>query len=264
MSDPIQVERDSKEQHVVVVSLNGPSLNALDEAMLNAVAGAIDEARKLRPRCVVVRSANEKGFCAGANIAAMRGMSKAAAVEFARLGQRTFDAIEALRCPVVAAVHGFALGGGCELALACDFIFAADNARLGQPEVKLGVLPGFGGTQRLARRIGLGRARELIYSGRHVGADEALRIGLANEVWPRAELQERTLERARGIAANGPAAIAAAKWVMNSGSDVDLKTGLELEAQAFGAGFETPEQQEGMGAFLEKRTPAFPDPPTDS
>jgi enoyl-CoA hydratase len=157
---------------------------------------------------------------------------------------------------VIAAVNGFALGGGCELALACDFIYASDKAKFGQPEVKLGVLPGFGGTQRLARRIGLGLARELIYSGRMVGPEESLKIGLSNAVYPRRELMEKVIETAKLIAANGPGAIAASKQVINAGMDLPLAVAIEGEAVAFGECF-GPEQQEGMSAFLEKREAKF-------
>ena len=186
----------------------------------------------------------------------MSTMSAEQALAFARLGQATFAALEALPFPVIAAVNGFALGGGCELALACDFIYASDKAKLGQPEVKLGILPGFGGTQRLARRIGLGMARELIYSGRMVGPEESLRIGLSNAVHPRRELMEKVAETARGIVAMGPGAVAAAKRVMNEGADLPLAAAIEREAVAFGQCFGA-EQKEGMSAFLEKREAKF-------
>jgi enoyl-CoA hydratase len=143
--------------------------------------------------------------------------------------------------------------------LACDFIYASVKIKIGQPEVKLGVLPGFGGTQRLARRVGLGRARELVYTGRQLNSEEALRIGLVNEVWPKAELMQRTLERAQMIVANGPGSVASAKRVIDAGWDEPLAAGLALEAQAFADCFAEPEQQEGMGAFLAKRVAAFAD-----
>jgi enoyl-CoA hydratase len=208
---------------------------------------------------LIVTGAGDKAFVAGADIAAMSAMSPDEAAAFARLGQATFAALEALRMPVIAAVNGFALGGGCELALACDFIYASDKAKLGQPEVKLGILPGFGGTQRLARRVGLGMARELIYSGRMIGPEEALRIGLVNAVVPRRELVDRVLEVAKTIASVGPGAVAAAKRVMNEGVDRPLRDAIELEAIAFGKCFELHDQREGMGAFLEKREPKFED-----
>jgi enoyl-CoA hydratase len=258
MSDLITVEDADAAARVVTITLRGPALNALGEPMLRALGSAIGQAAAKKPRCVILTSADDRAFSAGADISAMKAMTKAQAHAYAQLGQGTFAALEAWACPVIAVVNGFALGGGCELALACDFIFASDKIKIGQPEVRLGVLPGFGGTQRLARRIGLGRARELIYSGRQLNGEEALRVGLVNEVWPRAELMEKSLERARAIAANGPGSVAAAKWVMSAGWDATLADGLALEARAFGDCFETPEQQEGMGAFLEKRTPAFP------
>jgi enoyl-CoA hydratase len=245
---------------ISTLTVNRPeSLNALDRATLEALAGAIDEVAARKPRCLIVTGAGDKAFVAGADIAAMEPMTAAQAEAFGRLGQSAFAALEALPLPVIAAVNGFALGGGCELALACDFIYASDKAKLGQPEVKLGIIPGFGGTQRLARRVGLGMARELIYTGRMVGPEEALRIGLVNAVVPRRELMERVLETARAIASAGPNAIAAAKRVINAGIDRPLAAGLDLEAQAFGAGFGTNEQREGMRAFLEKREAKFDD-----
>ena len=168
-----------------------------------------------------------------------------------------FAALEALPFPVIAAVNGFALGGGCELALACDFIYASDKAKFGQPEVKLGVLPGFGGTQRLARRVGLGMARELIYTGRMIGPEEALRIGLVNAVVPRRELLDKVVQVANTMLANGQGAIAAAKRVMRDGADLALPAAIAAEAVAFGQCF-GPEQSEGMRAFLEKRAAHFP------
>jgi enoyl-CoA hydratase len=158
---------------------------------------------------------------------------------------------------VIAAVNGFALGGGCELALACDFIYAGSHAKFGQPEVKLGVVPGFGGTQRLSRRVGLGVARELIYTGKIIGPEEALRIGLVNAVYPRAELSDKVMETAKAIVAVGPRALAAAKQVINRGFDLPLSAAIAEEARAF-AGCFGPEQREGMEAFLSKRPPRFP------
>jgi enoyl-CoA hydratase len=233
------------------------SLNALDRPTLEALARALDAVAARSPRCLIVTGAGDKAFVAGADIAAMSQMSATDALAFARLGQSAFAALEALPFPVIAAVNGFALGGGCELALACDFIYASDKAKLGQPEVKLGILPGFGGTQRLARRVGIGMARELIYTGRMIGPEEALRIGLVNAVVPRRELMDRVLETARAIAAAGPEAVAAAKRAMNAGADLALGPAIELEAQAFSSLFAREEQREGMAAFLEKRPPKF-------
>jgi enoyl-CoA hydratase len=242
------------------LTVNRPdSLNALDRDTLLALARAVAEVAARKPRCLIVTGAGDKAFVAGADIAAMSAMSSTQAEGFARLGQATFAALEALPLPVLAAVNGFALGGGCELALACDFIYASDKAKLGQPEVKLGIIPGFGGTQRLARRVGLGMARELIYTGRMLGSEEALRIGLVNAVVPRPELMPRVLETANAIVAAGPGALAAAKAVINAGASKPLHEAIELEAVAFGECFKLHDQKEGMRAFLEKRAAKFED-----
>ncbi len=208
-------------------------------------------------RAVVVTGAGEKAFAAGADIAAMSEMTTTRAKTFADLGHAIGAAIEASRMPYVAAVNGFALGGGCELALACDFIYAADKAKFGQPEVNLGVIPGFGGTQRLARRVGIGRARELCMTGDIIGAEEALRIGLVNKVTSREEVVGAAREAAKKIAAKGPLAIAQCKRVMLRGADLPLTTAHELEAQAFSALFGSQDQREGMKAFVEKRPAKF-------
>jgi enoyl-CoA hydratase len=168
-----------------------------------------------------------------------------------------FTAIENLRFPVIAAVNGFALGGGCELALACDFIYASSKAKFGQPEVNLGIIPGFGGTQRLPRRVGSALARELIYTGNMIGAEEALRIGLANAVFEPDELLTAAAKTAATIASKGPLAVAAAKRLIRDGVDVPLPEANRLEQAAFGEAFGTADQSEGMSAFLEKRAPAF-------
>jgi enoyl-CoA hydratase len=194
---------------------------------------------------------------AGADIAEMSTMTTAQGKAFADAGHALCAAIEAAPCPFIAQVHGFALGGGCELALACDFIYASEKARFGQPEVNLGILPGFGGTQRLARRIGPGRARELVYTGDMVSAEQALAMGLVNAVVPVAELEERVSSVAKKIAQKGPLAIAAAKRVILRGLEADLPTGCELEAQAFSSLFGTEDQKEGMRAFLEKKPVTF-------
>jgi enoyl-CoA hydratase len=255
-SSPILVEHGGA---VSVVTVNRPeSLNSLNEATLRALRAAVDTlACRADLRCVIVTGAGDKAFVAGADIAAMSTMTTEQGRAFAELGDSTFAAFEALPVPVIAAVHGFALGGGCELALACDFIYATDKAKFGQPEVKLGIVPGFGGTQRLARRVGLGMARELIYTGKIIGAAEALRVGLVNLVCSREELLSKAKETAQLIVANGSLAVAAAKRVMLDGYDVSLDRGVELEAQAFAHCFSTEEQKEGMRAFLEKRPPLF-------
>jgi enoyl-CoA hydratase len=208
-------------------------------------------------RVVILTGAGEKAFVAGADIAAMAGMTSVEARDFARRGGELAHAIETSPRVWIAMVNGFALGGGCELALACDFIYASRNAKLGQPEVNLGVIPGFGGTQRLSRRVGVAKARELIYTGDIVGAEEALRIGLVDLVVDPAELAARTRQTAEKIAQKGPLAIAQAKRVIREGQNLPLEQACQLEAEAFASLFDTADQKEGMKAFLEKRPAKF-------
>jgi enoyl-CoA hydratase len=252
----ILVDRDD---HVVTITLNrADKLNALNEELLTELGRAVrDLMRDTSVRCAILTGAGEKAFAAGADIAAMSEMTAVQAKLFAELGHRVGHALEATHFPVIAAVNGFALGGGCELALACDFIYASDRARLGQPEVSLGILPGFGGTQLLARRVGAARARELCMTGDIVSAEDALRIGLVNAVVPHADLLPRVRDLAKKIAGKGPLAVAGIKRVVVRGADVPLATANELEATAFAALFGTHDQREGMRAFLEKRTPKF-------
>ncbi|MDH5674202.1 MAG: enoyl-CoA hydratase-related protein [Myxococcales bacterium] len=256
MSDErVLLQRDGD---VATLTINREqALNALDRETLEALSDVLTRLAGDLPLAAVITGAGKRAFVAGADIAAMREMSVQEATDFARLGQGVFAAIEQLACPVIAAVNGFALGGGTELALACDFIYASDRARFGQPEVKLGIIPGFGGTQRLSRRVGPGMARELIYSGRMIDAAEALRIGLANRVVPAAELLDAVASTAREIAAVGPGAVAASKRVILAGADLSLAEAIELEARAFGECFAWNDQREGMAAFLDKREPKF-------
>jgi enoyl-CoA hydratase len=229
------------------------ALNALNAEVLQELL-EVDVGDAL---VVVLTGAGEKSFVAGADIAAMAGMDRTQGRAFADLGGRLMNAIETSDKVWIAMVNGFALGGGCELALACDFIYASKNAKLGQPEVNLGVIPGFGGTQRLARRVGIAKARELIYTGDLVGAEEALRIGLVDQVVDLAELPARTYQTAQKIAQKGPLAVAAAKRVMLRGQGMPLEAACAEEADAFAALFETTDQKEGMKAFLEKRPAKF-------
>jgi enoyl-CoA hydratase len=244
-----------------LITVNRPeALNALDAATLGALGAAIAEvAARRETRCLIVTGAGEKAFVAGADIAAMRAMTREQGLAFAQQGQAVFAALEALDVPVIAAVNGFALGGGCELALACDFVIASNKAKFGQPEVKLGIIPGFGGTQRLMRKLPAGLARELIYTGRMLGAEEALRLGLVVEVVPREELLPRAHASAQQIAKVGPRAVAAAKRLMLEGAALPLDAAIAREAEAFAACFGVGEQAEGMGAFLDKREPRFSD-----
>jgi enoyl-CoA hydratase len=206
---------------------------------------------------VVLTGAGDRAFVAGADIKAMSEMSIDEALALGELGHECCRLLETMPKPAIAAVNGFALGGGCELALACDIRYAAATARFGQPEVNIGVIPGWGGTQRLARATGIGFAKELILTGRLAGADEALGRGLVNAVFPPEELTDRTLELARSLAAKSPVALAAAKEAANRALQGELAAGLSREADDFGRLFGTEDQKEGMRAFIDKREPRF-------
>jgi enoyl-CoA hydratase len=246
------------EEAVSTLTLDRPDrLNALDSEVLAQLRAALEEvAGHAGTRCLIVTGAG-KAFVAGADIAAMQEMSPEQAREFSQEGHRTFDMIEALSFPAIAAVNGFALGGGCELALACDFVYASEKAKLGQPEVKLGVIPGFGGTQRLVRRVGAARAREMIYTGGMIGAEEALRVGLVNAVFPPDTLMDQVRKTAAAIASMGPLAVAGAKRVILEGADTPLPEANAREVDAFARCFDSADQREGMDAFLAKREPKF-------
>ncbi len=208
-------------------------------------------------RVVVLTGAGERAFAAGADIKYMSGLAVEEAKEWGELGQNVGQLLETIPKPSIAAVNGFALGGGCELALACDFRYAASTAKLGQPEVNLGIIPGWGGTQRLARVCGVGVAKELILTGRTVDAEEALRIGLVNAVFAPGELMEKTMETARLLTAKGPLALAAAKAATNHALQGDHLENLISEADRFGDLFASEDAKEGMAAFVEKREPRF-------
>lgn len=244
---------------VATVIINRPqALNALNAEVLeklHAVMKGLDGDSTIK--AVILTGAGEKAFVAGADIAAMRDMSTAEAKAWASLGQRTMNRVAAMRPVTIAAVNGYALGGGCELAMACDLRVASTKAKLGIPEVSLGVIPGFGGTQRLPRLIGLGRALEVLSTGRQVGAAEAEAWGLVNRVTGPKELLPFCMELAEKITANSTVAVSLGKQAMDSGMEMDLARGLELEAALFGVAFAAPDQKEGMTAFLEKRKANF-------
>lgn len=233
-------------------------LNALSPAVLTELAAAVEETKQATDvKAVVITGAGNKAFVAGADIAAMKEMSPAEARAFAQLGHRVMDAVAALPYPVIAAVNGYALGGGCELALACDLRLAASTARFGQPEVKLGIIPGFGGTQRLARLVGSGWAAQLIYSGEMIDAETALKIGLVNAVVPPEQLLTAARTLAEKIAANGPIAVRLAKEALQAGLEMPLAQGCRHEVALFTTCFTTEDQDIGMGAFLQKEKPVF-------
>jgi enoyl-CoA hydratase len=233
-------------------------MNALDVVTLSELGDRLGDLRADDDvRVIVLTGAGEKAFAAGADIKYMSELSVEAAKEWGALGHQVGQLLETKPKASIAAINGFALGGGCELALACDLRYAASTAKLGQPEVNLGIFPGWGGTQRLARVCGLGVAKDLILTGRVVDADEALRIGLVNGVFEPAELMDRTLEVARTIASKGPLAISAAKVAINHALQGDHVENLEAEAEAFGELFSSADAKEGMTAFVEKRDPRF-------
>jgi enoyl-CoA hydratase len=252
----VEVER---QDGVAVVTLERPgALNALDRGLLEGLRDRLVElAGDQGVRVVILTGAGERAFAAGADIKQMAAMSTEEARAWGDLGQETAALLERMPKPTIAAVNGFALGGGCELAIACDVRYASASAKLGQPEVTIGIIPGWGGTQRLPRLVGLGRAKELIFSGRLVGAEEALRIGLVDAVFPAGELRERTLELAHTLAGMSPLVIAAAKELISRSLWNGAAAGLEAEAERFASLFGTEDQREGMQAFVEKRTPSF-------
>ncbi len=249
----------SRDDYVATLTINRPAVrNALDRKTLNELHRAFFEFRHDQDaRVLILTGAGERAFVAGADIAAMAEMTQEEAEDFARLGQNLTAAIEAIPKAVIAAVNGFALGGGCELAMACDFILASENARFGQPEVNLGLIPGFGGTQRLARIVGRALAKQMIFTGEVVTAQRALEIGLANAVYPLEGLMEAAHGIARAIAQKGPVAVGAAKRALNRGYDLTLEVGMEFESMLFGSMFKTEDMREGTRAFLEKRAADF-------
>lgn len=244
---------------VATLTVNRPeALNALNGELLTELAAALYQLEyDPAVKAVVVTGAGEKAFVAGADIKEMAQMSSFEAHRFALKGQHVIMAMEKMRTPVIAAVNGFALGGGLELALGCDFIYASTRAKVGFPEVTLGIMPGFGGTQNLARLIGPNRANELIFTGKMITAEKALAWGIVNEVFAPEELVAKATETAAAIAAAGPLGVACAKDAMANGLNMGKEDGFRYEASLFGVLFATADQKEGMGAFVEKRKAAF-------
>ena len=249
----------SIEGEIGTLMINRPkALNALNGETLKEIQAVVQEVKDLSEvKVLIVTGAGEKAFIAGADIMEMKGKNAIEARAFSKLGHETLNMIQDLDRPVIGAVNGFALGGGTEVALACDFIYASENAKFGLPEVTLGVFPGFGGTQRLPRLIGKGMAKELIMTGKMITAQEALQMGIVNRVFPLASLMEETKKVAAQIAANGMVGVKLAKMAVDTGFNLDLSEACALEACAFGLCFATEDQKEGMTAFLEKRKPNF-------
>ena len=245
--------------NIAVVTLNRPDkLNALNAQTINDLNLVFDELKENEGVYVIVLTGSgEKAFVAGADIKELNKLDMISAKEFAGKGQAVFNKIEKFDKPVIAAVNGFALGGGCELALACHIRLASDNAKFGQPEVNLGIIPGYGGTQRLARLINTGRAMEYILTADMISADEAYRIGLVNKVYPQNELLDKAIEMAKKITGKGQQAIRLAMKAVNAVDEMSLKEGQNLEASLFALCCGTEDFKEGTSAFLEKRKPEF-------
>ena len=244
------------------ITINRPTkMNALNVELLSELKDLLsdlkdDESFSLKG--LIVTGEGDKAFIAGADIAEMSDMTPSDAYTFGQLGQNVTLLFETLKVPVIACVNGFALGGGCEMAMSCDFIYATDNAVFGQPEVKLGLIPGFGGTQRLAKLVGRNNAKELIFSGRNVKADEALRMGLVVRTFTsKSEMIAEAMKTLKSCAANSPYAVSIAKKVMNEGIDLTIAEGLQLEKRQFSAIFSSEDMREGTRAFMEKRAPGF-------
>ena len=249
----------SFEGEIGILAINRPkALNALNIEVLKDIQMGIQEAKdRSEMKALILTGSGEKAFVAGADIAEMKGMNSIEALNFSKLGHLTLKMIQDLDRPVIAAVNGYALGGGTEIAVACDFIYASENARFGLPEVTLGIFPGFGGTQRLPRLIGKGRAKELILTGKMITAQEAFQMGIVNRVFPPTSLMEETKKVALQIAANGAVGVRLAKMAVDTGFNMDLTEACSLESYAFSLGFTTEDQREGMTAFIEKRKPNF-------
>lgn len=241
---------------LTVLKISAPkSLNALNSTILRELDDCVSHLDDTR--VLIITGDGEKSFVAGADISEMAHLNEEQGHEFGRLGAQVFRKIENLPFPVIAAVNGFALGGGCELAMACDIRIASNKAKFGQPEVGLGIIPGFSGTYRLPKLIGQGYAKEMIYTGKVIRADEALRIGLVNAIYEPEQLMPAALEMAQKMLANAPIAISLAKQSINSGYDLDAGAAITLENDLFGRCFATTDQKEGMDAFLNKRKPTF-------
>ncbi len=244
---------------IATLTFNRPkALNALNSSLLEELADALDSINKDEDvRVLILTGAGEKAFIAGADITEIATLTPLAAKKFAQFGQDIISKLQGLAIPVIAAVNGYALGGGCEMALACDFIYASEKALFGLPEITLGLIPGFGGTQRLPRLIGANLAKEMIFTGKHLTAAEAKDIGLVNKIFASEELLPAVNEIARLISAKGKASLCAAKQTVNQGLNAHLVTGLGIERDAFALCLANPDAKEGTSAFLEKRKPVF-------
>jgi enoyl-CoA hydratase len=255
MTELVHLEKKGR---VALVTLDRPdALNALNETVIDGFGVAIDSIEADSSIGAVVVTGAGRAFVAGADIGEMAEMTPLEAEAFSRKAHRSFGRLEELAIPTIAAVNGFALGGGCELALCCDWIYASTAAKIGQPETKLGLIPGFGGTSRLVRRVGLAWAKELVLVADPISADEAARIGLVNRIFEPDELIPAALTAGEAVAARGPVAIRLAKEILQQGQDADVRLAHALEQRAFGLTFASEDRVEGTTAFLEKRDPEF-------
>jgi enoyl-CoA hydratase len=244
---------------IATITFNRPkSLNALNSQLILELSAALEAVSQNEDiRVLILTGAGEKAFVAGADIGELSTLNPIQARYFAKNGHKIMDQLQALAIPVIAALNGFTLGGGLEIALACDFIYASENAKVGLPEINLGIIPGFGGTQRLARLVGKNLAKEMIFTGKMLSADEAERKGIINKVLPADVLMDEVTKTARTIASKGKVSLSAAKSAINDGTNVDLSSGCELEINAFALCMASEDSKEGTTAFLEKRPPVF-------
>ena len=248
-----------KSEGIATITLNRPeALNAWSKELAQEFLNAMEDAGKdENVKVVVITGAGEKAFSAGADIKAMKDMTALKARELSSMGYRICNAIESIEKPVIAAINGYALGGGMEVSMACDFRIASDKARMGQTEINIGLIPGWGGTQRLARLVGKARAKELVYTGKIIDANTAFQLGLLNKVVPAEELNKAVKEFAQELAGKAPVAIKVAKAVIDKGADIDIESALALEREGFGVVASSEDLQEGVSAFTEKRKPAW-------
>jgi len=255
------IHLEMKDNGVWILTIHRPeALNALNSLVLNEMADALRQIGEIdfaNARALIITGSGEKAFVAGADIKEITDLNEEQAVAFSQRGQSIFHELNLLKIPVIAAVNGFALGGGLELALGCDFIYASEKAKFGLPEVSLGLIPGFGGTVRLARAVGLRKAREMVYTGEMISAQEALSLGLVNKVVPAAELMETVFKTVNAILSRAPMAVAGAKKSINQAYELEVEEALKAEAACFAELFTTEDVREGTRAFIEKRQPVF-------
>ncbi len=251
---------ESKGSYAVLTINREKALNALNSTVLEEIDRTLDQVDLDTVRCLIITGAGSKSFVAGADIGEMSTLTKAEGEAFGKKGNDVFRKLETFPIPVIAAVNGFALGGGCEISMSCDIRICSENAVFGQPEVGLGITPGFGGTQRLARLVGAGMAKQMIYTARNIKADEAYRIGLVNAVYPQEELMAAAEKMAAGIAKNAPIAVRNCKKAINEGLDVDMDQAIVMEEKLFGDCFETQDQKYGMAFFLDKNKEKVKEP----